>query len=1795
MGPSTVAENAPVLFAIALPLFGILFEAPLTAAAVAGGAVSVPIIIHLLNRKRFKIHVWAAMRFLLAAQKKNSRRMRLEQIILLVVRCLVLLLIALAMIAVTPWAEAAWRKLLPESVKKLAHSGRRAHKVLVIDGSFSMAFRGEGDKTSFERARTRAAEIVRDAPSGDAFSVVLMSSASQLVVSEPSESTDKVIAAIEGLRQPHTGADLGGTFTSVAALLKDSPPKYTRKEVFFFTDLQQSTWIAQHSTALNAALQTFKERKVDTVFVDVGEDDAPNLAVTDVALLDDVATTARPTIVRFTLHNYAAKTRDKVRMKFFVAGGRGPDHDGPFELGDPKQERSDGPFGAGQDGFVSFSYHFDKPGDYVVQLQVENDGLKLDDVRSAVVRVRKDTPVLLVNGRPYGDRFDQSAEWLRLALNPFDDERLTPPANISARPTVITPADFANEKYGPDRRDLASFDCVFLCDVPSVSEAEANRLETFVRSGGGLVVCLGEQVQARDYNANLYRGGDGLLPVPLVGPRVGNAAYHFKFSPDPDWGQPPLKAFSTDRDQGSLLAARFHHYYELGAVKTGVKARVVLGLTHEMIPGKETEARGVSPPSAGPFLLDWQPPVPTEGKPAAKSAAARMRGRVLVIAGPVNADWGNWPGTHGFPPLMQELLNYAAAGRLREQTVDAGRPLELFLSTPARGVNAVVHTPTGQKEKATVTDFGDGSHLRFTGTETSGIYRVKVTVGGKSQEHFFAVNVPARNDDRLSTECDLKRTNQEELAKTYPALDYLRVVREPGRRVPRPADDNATEEVVFQPLGTTIARWLLLVVLGLALVEVILAWAFAHHTGAPADDAADAAKVNKARVWALRVLPCVMFAVLLGVGAVLVHDSYTQDFLGFLPEGMRHGAERALKVPAPAPGEKPMWRLEYTSYFWDDRTDPWLAGIVGVAALAMIVFVYRQERGRASTRDRFVLGALRLGLLAMLLGVFLPQLRLWFDRQGLPNVVVLIDDSFSMSAMERYGDPNDRDAADKLAKEAERMARVKLEVAAEKDDAAKQKDEAAQLATESPEKTRLADDAARLRKEAQELRQEAAALDAAREEAARSDEDVKGEKVQRLQLVCALLTREDGRWLASLLTQREFKVHIYRCSNQTVRLASLTEPRQLKDGVKAVLSLNASQSNDASHLGAAVRKVIKDLRANSLAAVVMLTDGVTTEGEETLAHASQAAVDVGVPLYFVGLGDAHDIRDVSLQELKADDTVFVNDRLEFSFYVVAKGYKNLTLPVTLREKGGKKLDEQQVTVDGSGKPKKVKLHHRPKEPGEKTYVIEVPVQEKEVETENNRLEHVVSVRESATIKVLYVEGYRRYEYHFLKTLLERESDRVKGNRIVKLRVRLLEADDAYQAMEGRDADGEWRALKDFPTRKELEGYHVVILGDVNPKPDKEPDKTHEFLKNLAEFVEKRGGGLLMVAGERYSPFAYKESPLKDILPIEVTADRNPDETDRNLSKGFRPELTPVGREHPIFRFNTSDDKDSEEIWKKLRELYWYAEGFRAKRAAEVLVVHPGVRRADKPAQGGHPLAVQQFVGAGRAMFLGLNETWRWGWREDQAHYNTFWIQTIRYLARSKLGRVRLDLDRQTPYRRGEPIRVSVRYPDDAPAPDEDKVVVMAERRTRGPGGAVTKWELTLSKLPGSRATFEDALTQTPEGEYKFWLEIPSTWKAKLESANYVPRAECRVVGPPDEMYGLRMNADEMREAASVTGGGFYTLADADKLPAALPAGEPGPRSPAGNPLLLWNGVTCFLIALLLLTTEWLIRKRKNLL
>src|SRR5262249_17375853 len=259
--------------------------------------------------------------------------------------------------------------------------------------------------------------------------------------------------------------------------------------------------------------------------------------------------------------------------------------------------------------------------------------------------------------------------------------------------------------------------------------------------------------------------------------------------------------------------------------------------------------------------------------------------------------------------------------------------------------------------------------------------------------------------------------------------------------------------------------------------------------------------------------------------------------------------------------------------------------------------------------------------------------------------------------------------------------------------------------------------------------------------------------------------------------------------------------------------------------------------------------------------------------------------------------------------------RSVTLTLSEKDKEGhlQPIDTTMVKTDPDGKPVKFRLMHQPTEPGEKTYVIEAPVQADEVKpADNNRLERTVFVREAKLTKVVYEEGYERYDFRFIKNLLERESDRDKRNKTIDLKVLLMDADSEY-------ASEDKSAVADFPTKEELNGYDVVLFGDVDPKDRKIGERN---LRHLADFVKDRGGGFLMIAGPRYSPHAYKESPLRDVLAVQVTGPPLPE---GERVAGFRPELTSIGRFHPIFRFSP-DETANRAIWNHLAELHWWAEG-----------------------------------------------------------------------------------------------------------------------------------------------------------------------------------------------------------------------------------------------------------------------------
>jgi hypothetical protein len=1661
------------------PLFGFL-ETPLTALAVAVGAASLPIIIHLLNRKRYRVITWAAMRFLLAAQKKNTRKMRLEQLLLLALRTLLVLLLVLAMASVMPWSEDLWARLFPESAVRAAAGGRRTHKILVLDGSFSMAAK-VGDTTCFDRARAAANQLLHDSSSADGFSVVLMASPPRRIVPEPSEDFRKVADEIEALRLPHGNADLAGTLNAVDDLLRRSPGKFEEREVYFLTDLQRSTWTARQGGDPAELLHRIQAR-ARTIFVDVGREGISNSAVTQLALGVPFVTTGTATPITVTLHNYGSEPRHQVKVEMYVGKARAGAGDPPLGLHLAGQRTVELP--PGQTA-LGFSHRFGTPGDYVLQVRLENDALDLDDTRTVVVTVKESVPVMLVNGKPAVEIYDRATEWLYDALNPFHGGLV--PRNVPARPKIVSESQFTDAALG----DLTPYDCVFLCDVPRLGAGEVRRLEMHLRRGGGVVFCLGPRVDLEAYNRLIYRGGEGVLPARLLGRQEAPEKRAFNlFAEEKAFHEPPLDAFSGERDRMSLLAARFSQYVRAELEGRG-RARKVLSFMPEAAASSGGPERISSKPLpvGDPALVEW----------------SRYRGRVVLFTSTVNMDWTTWPISPSFPALMQELLHFAVAGRLREQAALVGEPLEDYPQAGTSGLDVTVHLPDGRAE-ATHTEVRDEvTVLRWADTDQSGLYRA--TIGQYPQDYLFAVNVPTTTESQQSCESDLTRTNQTELQSTYPGWEF-QLVTDPRQVVHSGGPVlELSPDRPLRGMGMVIARWLLLTVLALLAVEVILAWRFGHFSAVAGGTLNPPAPGRVVPVM-VALVAGLLFIVLAGV---LAHAAWTGDFLGFLPEATRSDIEARLGIPPPAAGEGTRWHLEFMPYLLrDPEADPWLAGGLALAFAALVVSIYLREGRTAGLAYKFLLVGLRLFLVLLALTVLLPQLKVWFEREGWPDVAIILDDSQSMSTVDQYQDARVQAVADCLA-------------------------QGSGLST-----------------------------------------------AQRLQLAQSLLTDNKAAWLETLLTHRRVKLHVYHVSSRAARIADASEATQLDAVAQAIRGLRAE--GESSQLGTAVRQVLNDFRGSSLAAVIMLTDGVTTEGED-LPRVSRYAAQMGVPLFFVGLGDDHDVRDLKLHDLQAEDSVYVKDRIVFEGRLTAQGYTDgRTVEVTLREKDKEgNLSEPlgppvRVSTDPQGKPVKFRLTHVPAKAGEHTYIIQVPKQPDEVNVDNNQLEHTVFVRETKLIRVLYIEGYARYEYRFVKNLLERESEQDPGNKTVDLKVLLLDADNEY-------ATEDKSALADFPTKEELNGYDVVILGDVDPKDPKMGEKN---LQHLAEFVRERGGGFLMIAGERFSPHAYKDSPLRDILPIQVTTALQPE---GEHAQSYRPELTVVGRFHPIFRFSP-DEAQNTAIWNHLAELFWWSEGYRVQPAAEVLMLHPR-RPAAEPrrpgSESGHPLLVQQFVGAGRSMFFGFDETWRWRFREDELHFNQFWIQTVRYLARSRLGRIELRVDRQTPYRRGEPIKVTVRFPDDAPPPAADtKVSVILTRTPPKRAVGTEKETLPLSKIEGSRATFEGLVTRTPEGDYHFQMGTPIVPDPK-------PRALAHVLPPPGEMEQLRMNQPDMERAALDTHGKFYTLATADHLLDDLPAGTRITVNTPQPPRLLWNQLAVFALALGLLGTEWVLRKRKHLL
>ncbi|MHC4821603.1 MAG: BatA domain-containing protein, partial [Planctomycetota bacterium] len=475
------------------------------------GLGAVPVIIHLLNRRRYQVVAWPAMEFLLRAQVKTRKRLRMENLLLLLARTLAVLCFCLA----------ATRPYLPSAAAAVGLQPERTHLYIVIDNSASMAYE-EGMSSLLQRAVRKAQEEVDRLENDDPVSVIL--SCDNL-----RRRTGRPVALLRGTRDHSKVRDVlqrvlstpagdGATGASDARLdpsaslstvLDVADPADPRRVLRVYSDFQRVDWAPVDSTgsdestagasSVRTQLERLKEARFDVngAFVAVPEQSAVDVGVLSVETQDGrTPSEGVPTAFEVVVANHGAATA-AVDVRFRVDDR---------EIGTRRIEvrgRASGSSSAST-GRATFPWT-GTAGVHVATAEVTAEGNRLqrNDLRRHAFEVRDRVRVLAVDGdpNPGPGRFAET----RLLETALSLSRGVLPMDVR----VIPSSDVMREEFDDT-------DVVLLANVDRLTDATWERLRRWVRTGGGLWIFLGDKTDPSLWNGVTRRSEtEDLLPARL--------------------------------------------------------------------------------------------------------------------------------------------------------------------------------------------------------------------------------------------------------------------------------------------------------------------------------------------------------------------------------------------------------------------------------------------------------------------------------------------------------------------------------------------------------------------------------------------------------------------------------------------------------------------------------------------------------------------------------------------------------------------------------------------------------------------------------------------------------------------------------------------------------------------------------------------------------------------------------------------------------------------------------------------------------------------------------------------------------------------------------------------------------------------------------------------------------------------------------------------------------------------------------------------------------------------------------
>jgi hypothetical protein len=437
--------------------------------------LSLPIIIHFINRLRYRRVKWAAMEFLLASQQRNRSRILLEQLLLLFLRLLAVA--ALVMLVARPLIN-------PEQF--LFFQGQKTHHLVLLDDSGSMRDRW-GETSGFEEGKNVIRKIASEGerkPDTQTLTLLLASNPGQPVFTQENLNPDfagRLETTLKGLACSHQALDLAKGAESARQLLVEQHG--AARNLHLISDFRLHDWADE--TALAGVFRSLQQEGITLNLVKTVPESHPNLGITDLSGAVDVAAAGVPLRLTATVRNNGEQVAREIRLSVAIDGRKLPATE-LIETLEPGKETK-----------REFDVVFPTTGPHEVEVSLPADALEQDNHRFLSLDLPEGNPVLIISGNPSSD----DAFFLTIALAPA-------PGITGLAPTIES-VDFLR------RHPIDRFQSVFLLNVAELPPDVIRTLEQYVSGGGGLAWYLGDQVRTAFYTDKLYREGHGLFPAPL--------------------------------------------------------------------------------------------------------------------------------------------------------------------------------------------------------------------------------------------------------------------------------------------------------------------------------------------------------------------------------------------------------------------------------------------------------------------------------------------------------------------------------------------------------------------------------------------------------------------------------------------------------------------------------------------------------------------------------------------------------------------------------------------------------------------------------------------------------------------------------------------------------------------------------------------------------------------------------------------------------------------------------------------------------------------------------------------------------------------------------------------------------------------------------------------------------------------------------------------------------------------------------------------------------------------------------